>query len=229
MVKNLSIASVLEDDLFIDRLPLAAKKAFRFFVNDKILCDTSWYLAGGTALTLQLGHRKSVDLDFFCQDTTFDEVAWERKLMRTGVWQTTRREEGTIFGTFLEAKVSFIAYPFFLPSRVRLQCGHLRLLTAPDIAVMKIIAISQRGRKRDFLDLYWYARHREPIEDVLRRTIVQYPGQDKNVNHLLASLIYFHDADEDPLPRMYVAVSWVQVKRYFEREIPRIAKKFFGL
>lgn len=229
MVKNLSITSVNESDLFLDRLPVATRKAFRFFVDDPVLKGTSWYLAGGTALTLQVGHRKSVDLDFFCPEKSFRELEWERKLLLTDGWETSRHEEGTLFGTMLGAKASFIAYPFFRPSVKRLQCGNLRMLGAEDIAVMKIIAVSQRGRKRDFVDLYWYCRHREPLGDVVQRALSQYPGQEKNLNHILASLMYFHDADEDPMPRTHFVVRWQQVKRYFEREILRITKAYFGL
>ncbi|MEI6511611.1 MAG: nucleotidyl transferase AbiEii/AbiGii toxin family protein [Candidatus Uhrbacteria bacterium] len=229
MAKSLSITVVAETDLRLDCLPVATRKAFRFFTVDPILAETTWYLAGGTALTLQVGHRKSVDLDFFCPDSSFDELAWERRLLRTGAWDTTKREDGTLYGKMLGAKVSFIAYPFFKPTQKRFACGNVRMLAAEDIAVMKIIAVSQRGRKRDFVDLYWYCRHKEPLADIIRRTIRQYPGQDQNLNHILASLRFFHDAEGDPMPKTEFAVQWSQVKRYFEKEVPQLAKTFYEL
>ncbi|MBI4128310.1 MAG: nucleotidyl transferase AbiEii/AbiGii toxin family protein, partial [Parcubacteria group bacterium] len=74
------------------------------------------------------------------------------------------------------------------------------LLDIRDIAVMKIIVISQRGRKRDFVDLYWYAQHVEPLGAVLERLPDQYPTVAHDYHHILKSLIYFADAEEDPMP-----------------------------
>jgi predicted nucleotidyltransferase component of viral defense system len=73
--------------------------------------------------------------------------------------------------------MSFIVYPFFQPSLARLRCGNIRILLPKDIVAMKIVAISQRGRKRDFVDLYWHCLNRESLGDVVRRALRQYtPG-----------------------------------------------------
>lgn len=93
-----------------------------------------------------------MDLDFFTPLASFRELAVERTLLATKLWKTDFREKGTIYGTLLNAKVSFLAYPFFVPSGPMVGCGNLRILPPRDIATMKVIAISQRGRKRDFLD-----------------------------------------------------------------------------
>jgi len=66
-------------------------------------------------------------------------------------WNTSLNKKNTIYGELLGAKVSFIAYPFFVPKQNYLSYGSINVLDPKDIAVMKIIAISQRGRKRDFL------------------------------------------------------------------------------
>lgn len=90
---------------------------------------------------------------------------------------------------------------------------------------MKIIAISQRGRKRDFFDLFWYIHHHEPLIDILQRLAAQYPSVAHDYHHILKSLIYFTDADQDPLPKIYFRATWKQVKKYFEKEIPKIARE----
>lgn len=123
------------------------------------------------------------------------------------------------------AKMSFIAYPFFNPSPRKTACGHIQMLAPADIAVMKIIAMSQRGRKRDFVDLYWYARHREPLLEVIKRTPGQYPGQEHNLPHIIKSLVYFDDADSDPMPELYFQANWKTVKLWFQNQARQIAEK----
>jgi hypothetical protein len=206
------------EDLHLECLPPKTRRALRFFSEANIV-RAQWYLAGGTALALQAGHRQSVDLDFFTQQGSFKEAHLERALLVTKKWRTTLRESGTLYGEFDGAKMSFIAYPFFLPSRFRLNVGSVHMLTKEDIAVMKIIAISQRGRKRDFVDLYWYCKNVEPLISLLKRAPKQYPGQEANLPHFLKSLVYFSDADEDPMPRMFTPVSWRTVKQFFVKEV----------
>ena len=109
-------------------------------------------------MALQVGHRQSVDLDFFTEKPEFDETGLERELLKTGQWETTYRQKGTLYGKLLNAKVSFIAYPFFTASKIMLKYGFLNILLPQDIAAMKIVAISQRGRKRDFVDLYYLVK-----------------------------------------------------------------------
>lgn len=94
---------------------------------------------------------------------------------------------------------------------------------------MKIVAISQRGRKRDFVDLYWYCLNREPLADIIRRAARQYPGQEHNLPHIIKSLVYFADAERDPMPRLFFKADWRTIKTYFQREAPKVAREFLGL
>lgn len=225
MVAHISMKKINAGDLRLDTLPRATNKAFVYSTGQDLFSKSGWYLAGGTALALQAGHRKSVDLDFFTAQPAFDVAALERKLIATKEWKTSLSREGTLYGTLLKAKMSFIAYPFFRPSPRQMRCGNIRILMPEDIAVMKIIAISQRGRKRDFVDLYWYGLNREPIVDVVKRTPSQYPGQENNLPHIIKSLAYFADAENDPMPELNFSADWKTIKAYFKRELPKIAKQ----
>lgn len=213
-------------DLFLDRLPRATRQAFLSCTNWPLWKQSGWYLAGGTALSLQAGHRQSVDLDFFTTKSKISERAIERLLLATGEWQTTYLEVGTIYGIFMGAKMSLIAYPFFIPSNQEKRCGNLRLLVPDDIAAMKIVAISQRGRKRDFVDLYWYCKNRDSLASVVLRATSQYPGQEKNMAHIIKSLSYFDDAEADPMPTLFFHATWLGIKQFFRREVKKIAEKF---
>ncbi len=214
--------------LHLDALPAATQRAFEFFSNAKWLADDTWYLAGGTALTLQVGHRSSEDLDFFTQHKEFSQTSVLNHLSEPD-WVTNDMWEGTIYGAYKHAKVSFIAYPFFVPKAEKIAHGALSMLSMRDIAVMKIIATSQRGRKRDFLDLYWYAKNAEPLLDIILRLPEQYPTVAHDYQHILKSMLYFSDADNDPMPTLFFKADWDEIKSFFRREIPPIAKRLMGL
>ncbi len=220
---------ITPEKLHLDIMPRATKKAFLRCVELPWLQDSSWYLAGGTALALQVGHRVSVDLDFFTEEKDFSVEEMERLLMSSGEWTTTLIERGTLYGIFEGAKMSFIAYPFFHPSENRLRCGAVTLVSPEDIAAMKIVAVSQRGKKRDFIDLYWLAQNRISLEDAIRLSVERYPDQHHNLPHFLKSLVYFVDAEEDPMPNVFFSVDWKTVKVFFEKEIPLLAEKMFHL
>jgi len=230
MVSNVSIDKREPKELFIDKLPRVTRKAFLYCAEHlNFLTNSEWYLAGGTALALQVGHRQSVDLDFFSPLVDFEATDLERSLVATNQWTTRFRQEGTMYGILVGARISFIAYPFFKPSPKRIKCGNVSLILPNDIAAMKIIAISQRERKRDFVDLYWYCNNREKLIEVIKRAVHGYPGQEDNINHILRSLVYFEDAEKDPMPKIFFAATWREIKKYFQHEVPRITKEFLGL
>lgn len=209
-------------------LPKATLRGLKFFATQSWLKQSSWYLAGGTALALHVGHRVSLDLDFFIPEKTFLPTEllkhFDEKTFITDIVK-----EGTVYGNIFGAKASFIAYPFFTPRAIPHFYGAVRVLPPADIAVMKIIAISQRGKKRDFFDLYWYAQNREPLLTVLNRLPDQYPTVAHDYHHILKSLTYFADAEEDPLPQICFKASWKQVKAYFQKEVPIITRKLLHM
>ena len=217
------------DDLHFEVLPEDTKLVLEVFSKMQFFRGGGWYLAGGTALALQIGHRQSVDLDFFTLENDFDRLALEGILLKTGNWNTTSATAGTLYGEYAGAKVSFIAYPFFIASGTFLRFGTVKILPQEDIAVMKIIAISQRCRKRDFIDLYWYARHKESLLDILNRVQKHYPGKNLNFPHFIKSLTYFTEAENDPMPTLFFDATWEEIKAYFRTEVPKIAKGLIGL
>lgn len=207
-------------DWYIDVLPKETRQALETLSRASWLKSSPWYLAGGTALALSVGHRSSVDLDFFTTEGSFSTASMTEHLSMPE-WTTDILQKDTIYGRLHGAQVSFIAYPFFVPRAPKLQYGNVAVLAPEDIAVMKIVAVSQRGRKRDFIDLFWYCTHMEPLEDVLRRLPDQYPSVAHDYHHILKSLVYFADAEEDPMPDLHFKTDWKVVKQYFLCEVPK--------
>lgn len=210
-------------NLNFSHLPKATQEALGLLVEQTWIKE-DWYLAGGTALTLQFDHRISVDLDFFTSREDFDPDFIIRTLTPLG-WVTTLREKGTLYGELKGAKISFIAYPYFTPKKPFIPYKNIQILDGFDIAVMKIIAISQRGKKRDFFDLYWYVENKESLLDVLKRVDSQFPNLAHNYHHILKSLTYFEEAEDDPEPQIFFNITWNQIKQYFLKIVPEIADK----
>src|SRR3989344_8611794 len=208
-----------------ETLPRKTKRALDFLSGEKWLKKSEWYLAGGTALALQAGNRKSLDLDFFTEKENFNERNLLTHFSHNADWKTDIEEKNTIYGQLFKAKVSFIAYPFFLPKQKPLWHGNVRVLDKKDIGVMKITAMSQRGRKRDFFDLYWCAKNIEPLEEIIKRLKIQYPSVAHDYHHILKSLVYFEDAESDPNPEINFDIGWKKVKNFFIKEIPEISEK----
>lgn len=210
-------------------MPAQTKKAFDFLLSCAWLKNSGWYLAGGTALALQAGHRQSYDLDFFTVERKFSTKKLLEEFYDIPDWKTNLDEENTIYGELFGAKISFIAYPFFVPDAKFIKCGAINILSARDVAVMKIIAISQRGRKRDFFDLYWCAQNIESLERTVKRLKKQYPDVAHDYHHILKSMAYFADAENDPDLELNFKADWREVKNYFKKEMPPIMKNLMGL
>lgn len=187
-----------------------------------------FYLAGGTACALHLGHRFSHDLDFFTEKT-FNHLSLANDLSKLGNYQSSVLEEETILGLLDEVKISFFHYRYSLISKTS-PYNSIAVADLPDIAAMKIEAISSRGKKRDFIDLYYILmKGSYRLEETVRLFQKKYHGLDHNLVHIYKSLLYFKDADGDEMPEMIIQTDWNKVKRYFEQEVPRVSKKVLGI
>jgi len=212
----------------LDVLPKQTKDALLHCAKLSLFKEGGWYLAGGTALALQVGHRESVDLDFFTSEKAFDERHVIEQLSESGSWRTNLIDTGTVYGELLGAKVSLIAYPSFKAAEPMREDGSIRILTPPDISAMKVVAISQRGRKRDFYDLYWLSQNILPLSESIERAQRQYTVP-QNLNHILKSLVYFADAEDDPEPVLHFKAKWKEVKEFFKKEISQITARLIQM
>ncbi len=181
---------------------------------------TQFYLAGGTGLALELGHRISGDLDFFSKEP-FEEAPLIEKLSRFPEFRLEKKGEQSVLASALGVKLSFLGYPYPLLFPTQDALG-LCVADLRDIACMKIDAVGSRGAKRDFIDLYWIFRTTLTLQEALQLFEKKYASLRYNMMHMKKSLIYFEDAESDPMPQMLMATSWDEVKAFFEREIKRL-------
>lgn len=184
------------------------------------------YLAGGTACALHLGHRFSHDLDFFT-DQEFPTKVVIKQLQKLKAYTSGRTAKWTILGSFPEVKFSYFYYPYPLIGRLS-QFSGLRIASLKDIAAMKIAAVSDRGVKRDFIDLYFIAQ-KITVREALNLYDKKYQKLANNLYHILKSLQYFAEADQQELPEMIIPVSWDEVKTFFAREVKKLSRQLLGL
>ncbi len=84
-----------------------------------------------------------------------------------------------------------------------------------DIAAMKLIAASQRGSKKDFIDLYMIEQNGLTLASIIKSLPEKYPNTSINYYHIIKSLVYFDDAELEPMPRMLVELEWGTTKDFF--------------
>jgi predicted nucleotidyltransferase len=167
-------------------------------------------LVGGTALSLQIGHRKSIDLDMFTQiDFSASDIL--QYLEATNYLpRVVHLHKQTLIAQIEGVKVDFIRfrYPFAHPISI---IDGIRLTTMPDIACMKIDAIMGRGKKKDFYDLYFLLQY-YTLAEIMQWYSNMY--QHSTLFHAYKSLTWFEDAELDgDVDVINKKVTWVKVKK----------------
>jgi len=175
-------------------------------------------LVGGTALSLQIGHRKSIDLDLFTQ-SDFEADAVLNHLREAGYEpQITHFQKQTLIGEIQGIKVDFIRFRYPFANDVLVVDG-IRMANIKDIACMKIDAIMGRGRKKDFFDLYFLLQ-RYSLTDMMG-----WYGQmfkHSTLFHVYKSLTWFEDADLDgAIDVMDKKVNWEKVKKMIVKAVEK--------
>jgi hypothetical protein len=173
-------------------------------------------LAGGTALALQLGHSISVDLDFFTNEE-FKVESVISEIRKTGCGFRIISEGSEHITANIEGiKVSLFKYEYpFLEKPCVYE--EVKIAGILDIASMKVIAINQRGTKRDFVDLYSILQD-IPFHRIVEHMIKRFGKERLNPIHIGKSLSYFSDAESNPDPE-YIkgkSVKWDVVKKFFK-------------
>ncbi len=174
-----------------------------------------FYLAGGTGLALQLGHRISEDLDFFTE-TEFDPIAVSRHFEARPEYSETMVSSGTLYCRISGIKLSFLRYPVPLRHPV-LDYLAVRIADWRDILAEKFKTISQRGSRRDFYDIYaCFMKKGLSIAEGVNLFKERFAGTGINYQHAAKSLTWFNDAESEPDPQLLIRTDWPTVKKFFD-------------
>ncbi len=181
---------------------------------------TETRLVGGTALALQLGHRKSIDLVFFGH-TTLEPIEITQELKNYGSVITRSANRSIQRYMVCNIQLDFVEYDYpWLDAPITID--GLSLASCRDIAAMKLSAITNRGTRKDFVDIA-FLLNKFSLQDMLQ--FYKDKFSDGEIFSVLKSLAYFTDAEEDPMPNMLVPFEWKEAKQQISNAVASINTK----
>ena len=214
----------MSTNLFLDILDEARKDLLPSFVGFK----GTYYLAGGTGLALQIGHRDSIDFDFFRNDS-FDpsELNKElRSILKDKRITVIQEEKDTLTVLANDTiKLSYFTYPYQLISPL-VSSEYLDLASIEDIGCMKLSAIMSRSLLKDYVDLYFILQ-RIPLGELLAFAKQKFPNWDGTV--ALKSLTYFEDITQEPILYKHEhQISFEAIQKFLESQVKMVIDEAVG-
>ena len=175
-------------------------------------------LAGGTSLSLQIGHRLSYDLDFFGQKE-IESIEILSNISTIANPSIIHQSQNILILSVNDIKVDFVNYNYPRLNKIIFKDG-LRLISIEDIAAMKLAAIAGRGKKRDFFDVFEILKHFS-LKEILEFYNRKY--EDGSEFLVLKSLTYFDDANQDADLKLFNEVGWETVKKQILNAVKQIS------
>ncbi len=187
---------------------------------------SSLHLAGGSAVVFHFGHRRSDDLDLFSITSELDLETLRRALGAVFPDMTVRSSSDVTLKVVTgDATIDVVRYPYAPLAPPAPGPGGFPVAGLRDLAAMKLAAISNRGIRRDFWDLFVIARSGMALAEMMPDYLGKFGRQESDLYHVFRSLAYFADAEADPLyPADMTAEQWSDIKAYFEREVPKLIR-----
>lgn len=198
---------------------LPGQQKLLFDILSKQIWIIPFYLAGGTSLALQIAHRQSVDFDFFTENDFSNRDIIEA-LRELGKFELFNEARNIINGVLNDVRISFFKYGYQL-LETPYKHKNMSVAAMEDITLMKLEAISGRGSKKDFIDLYFLLRYFS-LPELFEKYPLKYGIEISNHYHLLKSLVYFEDAEHEPMPKMFDKILWEQVKCYITDQVKKV-------
>jgi predicted nucleotidyltransferase component of viral defense system len=187
----------------------------------------NFYLAGGTGLALHLGHRFSVDLDFFSENPNSlgtEERAIIRRAVEDPTLTITHDKDGTFVVTWQGVGLSFFvldSYPLVTPVAT---LEKIRVASVKEIGAMKLAAVIGRGTRKDFVDLYFILQQ-VSLEELFSVAAVKYARVRTFATSATRAMAYFEDAEALPMPKMLDPTPWSKMKRYLEKQATQVGRQ----
>ncbi|MBI5953387.1 MAG: nucleotidyl transferase AbiEii/AbiGii toxin family protein [Chloroflexi bacterium] len=184
-----------------------------------------FYLAGGTALSLQMGHRHSIDLDFFSQT---EDIPTLRPHLEKTLSQFNATLADSSWGNLVylanNTRVGFYGYGYSLVEPLKID-KEVHLASILDIALMKLDALLSRAARKDFYDLYFICQS-IPLRKIFDSAPQKYPSVRDFEAQTLKRLVYFENAEQETDLQLIKYVNWNTVKEYFIEQAKKIEKSW---
>lgn len=184
-----------------------------------------FYLAGGTALALQIGHRRSVDLDFF---SLTEDIPTIRSALENALAPFHATLADSSWGNLVylanNVRIGFYGYGYPLVTPL-VETANIRLASLEDIGLMKLDALLSRAARKDFYDLYFICQ-KIFLRQLLNMAPQKYPSVRDFESQVVKRLVFFENAEQDSDPPLLAAVTWRAVKEYFTAQAKEIGKSW---
>lgn len=183
----------------------------------------SFYLAGGTALGIHLAHRRSADLDLFSRTPSADFGHVKSAVQAAFDHVEVLTETDAALHLLCDGlPVAFVRYPYPLLEAPTETFG-VALAGLRDLSVMKLSAISRRGLRRDFWDLFEIVNAGIGLRKCARAYVKRFGVHEADLYHVLRALTHFDDAEKDPVfPPGLDDNRWNAIKVFFRTESPKL-------
>lgn len=178
----------------------------------------NFYLVGGTALALQLGHRKSIDIDLFSHDH-FDSAIIADYLNDTFEVHSLEVSKNLVRCFIDNIKIDILSHRYNLVEAINIS-NNIRIASLQDLAAMKLNAITNRGMKKDFWDLGTLLNI-FTLKEMLQYYQMKYPAS--SLWQVEKSLCWFEDADNELTEVLDLrSTDWQTIKRKILAETKKL-------
>lgn len=191
-------------------------------ILDKLKNFPRFYLAGGTGLALQLGHRISVDFDLFWRkEIPKDLLPKIKRVFRAFKIEVIVNHPEQLTVAIANIHLSFARYPFPVVSKFISYKG-IKVLPALEIASMKAYALGRRATLKDYVDLYFLMKEKvATLKEIIKISKKKY-GEEFDPRLFLEQLIYSKDIEEMKIQFLKDKISKVEIEKFFEKEIRKM-------
>lgn len=203
-----------------------------FYLVSKLPFIAEFYLGGGTGLALQIGHRFSVDLDFFSDSPEAVGEAQRGTILNLlkaeSSLKITWDKDGTFVANWKNVGISLFRLDQHPLVKAPKLIENVPIAVIEEIGAMKLAAILSRGTRKDYIDLYFILQQTS-LANLFEVAAMKYPYNAAFPTFAVRALSYFDDAEAEPMPRMIRQVKWEEVKSFLDSQAIDIGRKSLEL
>mgnify|MGYP001559797074 CR=1 FL=1 len=210
--------------MYLETLTENTKKVWNQISKFDNLRD--FYLAGGTALALQIGHRISVDLDFFSSNPIKKTLLKDIENFFEKPVEVIIKSKNELTISVDKVKITFLHYPFPLIYSLKKENGkNIKLADVQEISLMKAYALGRRQSFKDYVDMYAVvSKNFITLRSIIENSKNKY-GEVFNDRVFLEQLVYTDDIENEPIRWLDKAISKEEIRFFFEIKI----KEYFNM
>lgn len=207
--------------MYPEALKLEQKKIF-----EKLKNFPEFYLVGGTALAIQIGHRISIDFDLFSRkEISLTLLGKIKRVFKEAQVRVILNHSEQLSVKINNVKIDFVKYKFPLILKL-IKFEDVKIVQIPEIAAMKAYTLNYRGTLKDYVDLYFILKGKYTTLKEIKEIAEKKYKDDFNFKLFLEQLIYLKDIKKEKIEFLRKKVTKKEIQKFFEKEVKLLAKKY---